>query len=430
MAVLTIFNHGTGFGRAKGVQRDELVAWMHENITGSEVRVVNDRVVGQDFIVNDGPGSGTNRAGVHNPFTGVGKSHEGFKYGKGRDRRSSFANSFAGQTATPSNMSGNISGAGWDDVVARSVFLATSLIEGGRDIQTVNLCGWSRGAVVCIRIANKFYELFGDRIRINIFGVDPVAGMKNGVNMVDTRILPPNIDYACFVLSMHERRKTFKPQDLSRITVTDSTITRLTYLPMPGVHGHQVMAAQGLEDPAYATRSLCLGFLRHFGSRFTGAPAPFYNTPRAMTLAYARMKTNIGVYKAHQTGGFKNRLIGGGLSRRSFATSAHMSDYVRGGKKGYWVNEHHRACFKAACPRLYQTIFHQGMGQLRNANTFASMQGNMGPGSPFANSLLGFGFATEMSGSLQIIEGAGRYTDQGSVIGYTRHWPSGLPLNG
>ncbi|MGK0358323.1 MAG: hypothetical protein ACI9U2_000607 [Bradymonadia bacterium] len=35
-----------------------------------------------------------------------------------------------------------------------------------------------------------------------------------------------------------------------------------------------------------------------------------------------------------------------------------MAKYVTGGKDSYWVNEHHRHCFKHAFPATYQAIFH------------------------------------------------------------------------
>lgn len=429
MSVLTIFNHGTGFGRDKGTARDELVAWMHNHARGSEVRVVDDEVVGRHYIINDGPGSGDDRAGTYNPYTGDRKHHEGFKYGKGDGKRSAFAKEFAGETTKTSNIDGNVTGRGWGDMVARSAFLLTSLMDQGRYIDVVNLCGWSRGAVACIRISNKLYELFGDTIRINIFGVDPVAGMQNGNTMPDTNHLPPNVDYACFVLAMHERRRTFKPQDLTRLQVVDSNITRLTYLPMPGVHNGQVIARNGLEDPAHVTRALCKAFLSHFGTRFDGGPAPYLNSSRGMVQAYARMVVSMGDFKAHQTQGVSNRGVGGGLQRRAFAKKANLTDYVRGGKAGYWINEHHRACFKRAFPRLYADIFRSGGNQLRNLNGYDRVRGEVGPGSVFIDSLMAHGCIVEMGGTLQVVQGSGVYHDATTANGYIRHWPSALPVH-
>jgi len=105
----------------------------------------------------------------------------------------------------------------------------------------VNLVGWSRGAVICIRIAHKMYEVFNDSIECNIFGVDPVAGMDAGEKMVDTQMLNPNVRRYIGVLAMHEMRKTFSPQDWSRMAV-DPAHTTAILLPMPGVHSAQVIA--------------------------------------------------------------------------------------------------------------------------------------------------------------------------------------------
>lgn len=428
MTVLTIYNHGTGYGRQKGIENDELVAWMHEHTVGEEARIVNGQLVGGDFIINDGPGSGSDRAGVYNPFTGLGKGDETFKYGKGHGKRSEFARGFAGQTETPSNLSGNISGSGWDDVVARSVFLVVSLIEAGRDITTVNLAGWSRGAVLCIRIANKLYEVFGRDIRVNIFGVDPVAGMQNGVNMEDTRVIPANVRYCCLVLALHERRRTFKPQDLSRIHVEDADRTRLTYLPMPGVHGGQVMVDQGGRTSSHITRALGMAVMSHFGTRFDSAPIPYLNSSVAMTQAYAHMHNHLDAYKDHETSGLKNRLIGGGLRRRSFARSENLSHYVTGGKGSYWINEHHRACFKRAFPTLYRDIFGSRGDRLINLNGYGDAAHYLRSHTTLRKSLVAHDMLVELNGSWQVVEGAGIYDDHG-VAEHIRRWPGALPLH-
>lgn len=425
MPVLTIYNHGTGYGRQKGIENDELVAWMHEHTVGNEVRVVNGDIVGADYIINDGPGSGTDRAGTENPFTGLGKGDEGFKYGKGQGKRSAFARAFAGQTDQPTNMGGNIWGSGWDDVVARSVFLVASLLDAGRDITTINLAGWSRGAVICIRIANKLYELFGRDIDVNIFGVDPVAGLQNGVNMEDTRIIPDNVRHCCLVLAMHERRRSFKPQDLSRIQVQDADRTRLVYLPMPGVHGGQVMVDQGGRTSSHITRALGMAVMSHFGTTFDSAPIPYLNSSVSMVRAYAHMLNHMDRYESKETSGTKNRLIGGGLRRRAFARKANMGAYVTGGKGSYWVNEHHRACFQRAFPRLYRDIFGVQGDRLINLNGYGDAAHYLRTHETLRQSLFDRGMLEEINGSWQVVEGSGFYANQGQPL----EWPGHLPLH-
>ncbi len=425
MTVLTIFNHGTGFGRAKGIEKDELIAWMHEHVVGNEALVQNGRLQRGNFIVNDGPGSGTNRAGSSNPYTQDAKQ-TGF--GRAFNGRSGFADAFYGDTDKPSNLSGNVSGTGWDDVVARNVFLISSLIEAGVQVDTVNLAGWSRGAVLCIRTAHKLYEVYGAQIKVNIFGVDPVAGTDNGIKMDDTRDVYPNVKTACFVLSMHERRRSFSPQDLTRIRVQDPSETRLAFLPMPGVHGGQVMRSAGGKTAADITRSLGMAVMSTYGTRFTGAPNPYLNSSLAMARAYGHVQNTMGRYKANETSGFKNRVIGLGLGRRDFAKSENMTDYVRGGKDGYWVNEHHRACFKAALPNVYAAIFRGVSNQLKPLNGYPEGHTVQGHAS-LLTSLEAHGFLHEINGTWQVALGTGRYTDHTSHAGYRRHWPGGLPLH-
>jgi hypothetical protein len=441
MAALTIFNHGTGFGRVKGVNSNELVAWLHEHASGTEVDAVNGDVVVGEYIINDGPGSGANNPdlpGMNNPYTGERKGHESFKHGKsGGDKRTKFARDFAGETGKSGkkyqNAMGNFGGAGWTDNVARSLFLLQSLIwDKGVGIDTVNMCGWSRGGVTCIRIANKMYEVFGEDVRVNIFAVDPVAGKQAGNTMQDTRVIPANVDHFFAILAMHEMRKTFKPQDLSRIEVQDPGQTRVLYLPMPGVHNEQVISSQTSRESAEVSRSLAYGFLQSFGTRFDGAPSPFLNSPANMALHYAKMVLDLGVYHAHQTSGTKNRLVGGGLRRRAFNREEHAKHYVTGGKGSYWVNEHHRACFKRAFPNLYADIFRSDIPTLRQLRGYGE-SAYCAKGSHLAESLTRHGML-EWYGNgpydAQVVGGSGHYADTRNTPLMQLSWPAHIPLHG
>ncbi len=65
----------------------------------------------------------------------------------------------------------NLTGQGWDENVDEAI----RLIEAHPDTTTVNLIGWSRGAVTCFMLANKLYHL-NPNIKVNIIAVDPVPG--------------------------------------------------------------------------------------------------------------------------------------------------------------------------------------------------------------------------------------------------------------
>ncbi|MCA9525621.1 MAG: hypothetical protein KC549_04905, partial [Myxococcales bacterium] len=250
MAIVTIFNHGTGYNRAKGVENNELVGWLHSHVIGEEARMDDGRLVPGNFIINEGPGSTAGGIALPtnvNPMTGRERGHETVKLGKtpGQDR-SAFAKGFAGEGAGKRwALTGNIAGAGWDENVQRTVHLIQALkYDHDLDVTQVNMVGWSRGAVTSIRIANKLYEVFGASIRCNIFGLDPVAGQNAGVTMEDTRTLPESVDTYVAILSMNEERRSFAPQDRDRMDIA-ATTTRC-FLPMPGKHSEQVMGTSGV----------------------------------------------------------------------------------------------------------------------------------------------------------------------------------------
>jgi hypothetical protein len=372
MSVFTCFNHGTGFNRAKGEQKKELVHVLSQLVRGQEASITNGVLQTGSFLINEGPGStsgGLSHPSVNNPYLGTKKGTTSNLSGGMAPLEASLVESgliggdflahFRGETPMHWAMTGNITGAGWTDNTARAVFIIQALkFEHGIDIKTVNMTGWSRGAVTCIRIANLISKVFGNEIECNIFGIDPVAGQNAGLNKEDTQILPSCVKNFFAILSSHERRETFKPQDLSRIR-PQSHATRVLFLPMPGTHSQQVCKTEGLREAYDISIRIAYACLRHWGTDFTSPPDSAVANARDMCEHYAlmRYKMDQGTYKKKQTSGIVDRIIGIGLRRREFAKKQNMQHYVVGGKTSYWVNEHHRACFQLAYPSLYTTIF-------------------------------------------------------------------------
>src|SRR5262249_28628624 len=144
--------------------------------------------------------------------------------------------------------------------------IITSL-KGPMGLTGVNLIGWSRGAVTCIRIANKLLTNEATAsMPCNIFAVDPVAGTgskdKEGVDK-----LGRNVKNYVAILAMHERRSYFKPQDWSRLSVVDESATRACMLPFPGLHSTLVTVKEPRET-AQIVRVLAVKFLEKHGSSF------------------------------------------------------------------------------------------------------------------------------------------------------------------
>lgn len=427
MSVFTVYCHGTGFNSVKGSQKDELVAWFHNHTKGHEAKLVGSLVTAGSYMINEGPGHGEVGGLVLpqqvNPMTGDLKKNLSFKKVISGPSFADHARGDTGGQKKMANKLGNLTGQGWDENVLRTVNLIQDLqFEKGQHIDRVNMVGWSRGAVTCIRIAHKLFEVFGESIECNIFGVDPVAGMDAGVKMTDTQVLQANVRNYIAVLAMHEMRKTFSPQDWSRMAM-DPLKTTAVLLPMPGVHNAQVIPSNP-RDAAYITRNLACGFLRHFGTQLDGTPYAHLNSVQEMCEAYGKLVLSLSEHKSYQTKGVGNRVVGTGLRRREFAKHSKMDTYTRGGKESYWINEHHRACFAAAFPGAYQQIFEStGSGELSVAKADFSLFKALGNSAGLRESLAAKGLMT--AGTPFTIEiGAGRYANQMRAA-----WPADFPLH-
>jgi hypothetical protein len=138
---------------------------------------------------------------------------------------------------------------------------------------TVNMIGWSGGAVTALVIAKLLYDpsttegLFR-QIKVNIFAIDPVAGADAGIgpNAEGRRLIPPNVKNYLGIISTGENRNTFKPQDLARVHIADLS-SNVMFLPFPGKHS----SSPPNNDPkaleiSQIGWSLAVQFLTFFGT--------------------------------------------------------------------------------------------------------------------------------------------------------------------
>lgn len=368
MAVLTIFNHGTGFNREKSETATEVVGKLSQLIAGTEAR--HESINHADtFILNEGPGA----------TSGTTPMPSDVDWRTGTTKKRVKLPGFG----TVRSKSANIYGSGWGKNVKRTMFLIDQLQEQGKNITIINMVGWSRGAVTSIRIANALQKEYPDQFAVNMFAVDPVAGLQAGNSMEDTKTIPRMVKHYVAVLAMHETRKTFKPQDMSRVIVEDRDSTEMVYLPLPGQHNAQVTTKSNVNgSPEYdITMSLAWAFLRNFGTTFTGPPPGAIVTNADMCKKYAMCLGAMGRRDYKTSSGLSKRVAGmGRFGQRSFVKK-HLSSYVSGGAESYWVNEHHRKCFQAAFPQTYNAVFRNqprtGRGIAIPPNEVAAMGGGM-----------------------------------------------------
>src|SRR5215472_9782975 len=188
--VFSIYNCGTSHNRQN---LDETVADLARRTRGSENR---------DWMINDGPGSSS-----HNVGNGA----------------SAFDRSLAAQSHTPGTRNaitglkesswfagtrGVIDGYGWEHNVDHTMAVMNATIDLPR---TINMVGWSRGAITCFMIANTLHQNpRTSKIDVNIFALDPVPGPGN-FHDPNKVTLPPNVKHYAAVVQEDERRRIFRP---------------------------------------------------------------------------------------------------------------------------------------------------------------------------------------------------------------------------
>jgi hypothetical protein len=431
MATFTVYCHGTGFNSVKGREKNELVAWFHDHTEGVQAQLQGSRVTAGSYMINEGPGHG-GKGGIAlaqqiNPITGNVKADRTLAQRINPFTSPSFADhargNTGGTTKVAADLKGKLSGQGWDENTIRTVNIIQDLqFDKGMAIDKVNLVGWSRGAITCIRIAHLMYEVFNISIECNIIGVDPVAGMDAGLTMRDTQQLQPNVRRYVAFLAMHEMRESFKPQDWSRM-VMDPANTTAIMLPMPGVHSAQVIPGAP-PDSAYITRNLTAGLLKDWGTQLTSTPFGHLGTDEDMCEAYGRLVLSLSEHSSYQTKGIGSRLMGLGLRRRDFARHSKMDTYTRGGKESYWINEHHRACFQSAYPAAYNAIFERAANgqQMPVARVDFSLFQAMNNRPATRTSLMAKGLLVDQP-TYTIEIGSGRYALDAAALA----WPDPFP---
>jgi hypothetical protein len=408
MSVFTVYCHGTSYNRHSATAQDELVAWFHNNTAGSEANYTGGNVTNAGtctYMINEGPGHGGEQGLLlpqqANPHTGDAKR----------------ANPQL-RMNTWDTIAGNALGTGWDENVLRTVNIVAQVLAQRPTLDTVNLLGWSRGAITCIRIADALKRVYpNNQIRCNIFAVDPVAGARKGKTMEDTKVLNDNVTNYIAILAMHEMAGFFKVQDWKRV---QSNAARAIMLPMPGVHSAAVIPQTPLMS-AEVTRSLAWGFMDACGTNLNPLQGvgSVLTTPAHMCMAYARLVLDLSEHRDYENP--QTERILGGLRRRSFAKHSRMDLYTRGGKESYWINEHHRACFEAAYPNGYNFIFEgRGAGQRAAAQVDQVFANALAYSQNLRDSLRSKGL---LNGANQIEGGSGRYANHVRV-----EWPTTFPL--
>ncbi len=349
MNVLTIYNHGTGGSSTKGYDKLEIVNCfgnLHRNFDAGGLRL--------RWYITEGVGSKLDPANVGQLVFDE--------------------NRMILRTAEPSRgglFSGTrhqASGEGVQQNVQNVLTLLRFLKASKRVPDVINMIGWSRGAVTCIRQASEIWRdgtlgLAG--VPINIYAIDPVAG-ADADRETQGSVLYPNVRNFVACLALGERRSTFQPKTQTKLAVMSPSVTRTAFLHFPGIHS-DVAKING--EPGIVTFDLCARFLRHHGT-VVPAHSGFLSSPDRLLQAYFNMALGakrIGTRvikgkKAEEHKGWKDKntgLLDRGMSKGVFQPRDLNVEQVSDDE--LFVNVHHEAVFELHYPELYQLLFRSNL---------------------------------------------------------------------
>ena len=263
-------------------------------------------------------------------------------------------------------VSGKLGGVGADanvEAVVSEVKRRASQIHS----MVLNMCGWSRGAVTCIKIANKLYaDPATSGISVNSFAIDPVpGGAAINNHMWQSIDMTGNIKMCSVVLSQHDRRSLFAPYYPPVLgPFTDVDI-------MPGDHSTIVEDHPGCSEAYELVKDMAKRFLMARGTVFKSNALL---TPAEILKRYALIAEHFDDY-AHLAKGagtfFGSRFKGArpvkGVRPADDPTSPEASLAALGDKTQeiasllpikprFFLNEHHRMVFQALFPNLTNEI--------------------------------------------------------------------------
>lgn len=226
--------------------------------------------------------------------------------------------------------------------------------EGG----TINMIGWSRGAVTCLRLATWIYYLFyTSNIKINIFAVDPVPGFDAYKNLGDARKITPVVKNLVIILAKDERRSGMHPLDAKELQVEDTTKTNLLFIPFPGEHATMVRQKGGsggaLNDVADIIKYLAWKFLSKKGTKFKSDFGFKWISNTFLLSLYSDVALNKEKYIAHGKSAHRLQQKYGGMYDRGLRKSGY-------GDSDIFVNDHHRDLFMVSLPNLWNYFFTSG----------------------------------------------------------------------
>lgn len=268
------------------------------------------------------------------------------------------------------------------EYVAREVLEAK---KAGKPLPKINMMGFSRGAVICLRIANRLEREFKD-LKCNIFALDPVAGSGDKRSTAARRI-PPNVENYVAPIMMHEGRAVMRAQALGRAYVVDHDKTHAAFLPIYGDHSAAIKVRKdGFDHSAMIVHQLAYDFLSSHGTEFKNGMPKITVKSKAEKRSKGKgkvvdefkslneldpkfpKKADVAVQDVavleqfaqmqQKEKKYRDEFSKGSDKARSF--NQRRGDFVA--NADYFVNEYQSFLFKKTYPKIFNYLFESGMG--------------------------------------------------------------------
>ncbi|MCL9683155.1 DUF5621 domain-containing protein [Legionella maioricensis] len=275
------------------------------------------------------------------------------------------------------------------------------------DKNSINMTGFSRGSVTCIRIANILQSKKDElekkenqdpeslntedkkllvrlkQLDLNLFLMDPVAGLMDK-SVKESRVIPEIVTNYVAVLQKDERRRDFKPQDMTRIIVANPQKTNVTLLPMYGNHSdttkikskemdsgpilawyalHQFLTQNGTKFAEDKMPQIAFSdsYLDETGNKRPSVDLPPNPSPRELLKLFTEHHQN---RPAYLKSGLVSKLNDGIPAPRTERTlNDHAEFYVKNSE--FFVNQLERELFKIAYPKSFNYLFENNMKDRR-----------------------------------------------------------------
>jgi hypothetical protein len=252
----------------------------------------------------------------------------------------------------------------------------------------LNLSGFSRGSVTCIRIANildrytKHLETHKEKLnekqqfllerlkglKLHIYAIDPVAGMSDKSNK-DARVIPANVKSYVAVVQMDEMRRDFRPQDMTRVIVA-SPDTKVTMLPLYGSHSDTTkIKNENMQSGATLNWHSMYSFLTQHGTTFAKNKIPQIVSSKMdfSKLQHAKPKELLKIFAQHHQERREYAISGRGwriadgmpIPRTERSLNKHLEYYVK--DSNFFVNQMERELFKITYPKVFNYLFENNM---------------------------------------------------------------------